>query len=105
MAPLGYAAYSNEVSLKKIRTLFYWAMTGFAKQLPYNPLSNFNKELFLPVKALFAILRPADIHFLIMILDKIGNLSYLAVVENAPTLKDRVTIALNKELCRTSFGK
>ena len=40
-----------------------------------------------------------------MVFDKFRNLSYFAIVEDATTLKDSVTIALNKELCRTSFGK
>jgi len=54
--------------------------------------------MLLLIIAFIAVLRPSDIHLLIMLLDEISNLSYLTVIEKAAILENGVTIALNEEL-------
>ena len=61
-------------------------------------------ELFLIV-ALIAILRPAEVHFLVMLLDELGYPGYLTVAENTTVAHYGVTVALDKELGGTAFGK
>jgi len=54
--------------------------------------------MLLLIIAFIAVLRPSDIHLLIMLLDEISNLSNLPVIENAAILENSVTIALDEEL-------
>jgi hypothetical protein len=62
-------------------------------------------ERLLLVKALVTVLRPPEIHFLIMILDEIGNFGYFPIIENATILNNRIAVALNKELSRPSLSE
>jgi hypothetical protein len=50
------------------------------------------------VIALLAILRPAQIHVLIVVFDEFGNLCYLSVVQDASVLDYGISITLYEEL-------
>ena len=54
--------------------------------------------LLLLVIAFFAILCPADVHLLIMILDKLGNLGNFAVIKDAAVLQDRDSFDIRHKL-------
>lgn len=61
--------------------------------------------LLLLVIAFFAILSPANVHILIMILDKLGNLSNLSVSKDTTVLQDRIAVAFHEKLGRAALSK
>ena len=54
---------------------------------------------------LLTVLRPANVHLLVVIFDKLGNTSYLAIAEDASVLEHCITVAFHEKLCRASLGE
>ena len=57
------------------------------------------------VVACLAILRPSDIHLLIVVLYEFSNLSYLPIVKYATIADDCIAIAFDEELSRASLSE
>lgn len=56
------------------------------------------------IVAFMAILWPLQVHFLIVLFDKLLYLSDFSIIENTTILQHSIAVVFYKKLCRTCLG-